>query len=121
MGICYTLLDAWPKLQLNSLLIDGKHSLWQGLIVTATVEIAVPDILVKALGSEDRELPRRALEALIVQAYRKRQITHAQVAEFLSLDRFETDHLLKEADGFRSGEDEEFSSDLEKLRRISKR
>jgi hypothetical protein len=88
--------------------------------MAATFEISVPDTLVKALGAEPDELPRQTLEALIVQAFRKGQITHAQVGEFLELNRFETDGFLKNAQAFRLSESEEFSSDLESLRRIAK-
>jgi predicted HTH domain antitoxin len=88
--------------------------------MAATVEISIPDTLLKALGAEPGELPRQTLEALIVQAFRKGQITHAQVGELLELNRFETDRFLKNAQAFRSRENEEFASDLEILRRISK-
>ena len=43
--------------------------------MAATVEISVPDTLMKAIGAEPAELPRQTLEALIVQAFRKGQ-TH---------------------------------------------
>ena len=88
--------------------------------MAATFEISIPDTLVKALGAEPDELPRQTLEALIVQAFRKGQITHAQVGELLELNRFETDGFLKNAQAFRLSENEEFSSDLESLRRIAK-
>lgn len=88
--------------------------------MAATVEISVPDALVKALGAAPDQLPRQTLEALIVQAYRKGQITHAQVGELLDLDRWRTDAFLKSAQAFRARESEEFASDLERLRRISK-
>lgn len=86
--------------------------------MAATVEISVPETLVKALGAQPEQLPRQTLEALIVQAYRKGQITHAQVGEFLGLDRFQTDGFLKDAQAFRARETEEFAADLERLRRI---
>ena len=89
-------------------------------VMAATVEISVPDTLLKALGAQPQELPRRTLEALIVQAYRTGQITHAQVGELLDLDRWETDGFLKTSQAFRPLESEEFTSDLERLRRISK-
>ena len=88
--------------------------------MAATIEISVPDALIKALGAGPKELPRQTLEALIVQAYRKGQITHAQVGELLDLDRWQTDGFLKNALAFRAHESEEFSSDLERLRKISK-
>jgi len=88
--------------------------------MAATIEISVPDALMKALGTEPEQLPRQTLEALIVQAYRKGQITHAQVAELLNLNRWETDGFLKNAQAFRAHESDEFSSDLERLRSLSK-
>jgi len=88
--------------------------------MAATVEISVPDTLLKALGIQPDELPRQTLEALVVQAFRKGLITHAQVGELLELNRFETDAFLKNAQAFRFGETEEFAADLESLRRISK-
>jgi hypothetical protein len=88
--------------------------------MAATFEISIPNTLVKALGAEPDELPRQTLEALIVQAFRKGQITHAQVGELLELSRFETDGFLKNAQAFRLSESEEYSSDLESLRRIAK-
>ena len=88
--------------------------------MAATVEISVPDELLKALGAQPEELPRQTLEALIVQAYRKGQITHAQVGELLDLERWETDGFLKNAQAFRARESDEFASDLERLRRMSK-
>jgi len=88
--------------------------------MAATVEISVPDTLIKALGAEPAELPRQTLEALIVQAYRKGRITHAEVGELLGLDRFAIDGFLKDAQAFRRHESEEFAFDLERLRSISK-
>ena len=88
--------------------------------MASNVEISIPDSLVKAMGAEPEELPRQTLEALIVQAYRKGQITHAQVGDLLVLDRWNTDAFLKNAQAFRATESEEFASDLESLRRISK-
>lgn len=88
--------------------------------MAATVEISVPDALIKALGSQPEELPRQTLEALIIQSYRKGQITHSQVGELLKLDRWQTDGFLKNAQAFRAGESHEFVSDLERLRHISK-
>ena len=87
--------------------------------MAATVEISVPDALIKALGAQPEELPRQTLEALIVQAYRKGRITHAQVSELLDLDRWETDAFLKNAQAFRPHETEEFTSDVERLRSIA--
>ena len=95
--------------------VAGCVIIWVDM--AAMVEISVPDALLKALGAEIDQLPRQTLEALIVQAYRKGQLTHAQVGELLELNRFETDAFLKKAQAFRSHESEEFASDLEILRK----
>lgn len=86
--------------------------------MAATVEISVPDTLILALGGDSEELPRQTLEALILHAYRKGQLTHAQVGELLGLNRFETDAFLKDSEAFRLDESQEFAEDLERLRRI---
>ena len=88
--------------------------------MAATVEISVPDTLIAAFGAKPDELPRRTLEALIVQAYRQGRITHTQVSELLELNRWETDGFLKSAQAFRATETEEFVSDLERLRQLTK-
>jgi len=85
-----------------------------------TVEIAVPDLLVKAFGGKPAGLQRTTLEALVAQAYREARITHAQAGQLLGLNRFETDGFLKAAQAHRSWESEEFAADLEDLRRIAR-
>ncbi len=89
--------------------------------MAATIKISLPDALVKALGTDPVELPRRAVEGLAVQAYRSGKISHAQVAEILNLDRWETDAFLKKAEAHRPWENEEFSTDLAQVRRIGKK
>jgi uncharacterized protein UPF0175 len=88
--------------------------------MSATVEISLPDSLVKALGSDPTELPRKMLEALAAQCYQLGKITHAQVGEALGLDRWQTDGFLKNAQAYRPSEASEFEADLAKLRNISK-
>ena len=84
------------------------------------IEISLPDALVKALGAGLRDLPRRTLETLVAGAYQSGKITHAQVSEMLSLDRWQTDAFLKQSQANRSWESEEFMSDVEKLRSLSR-
>jgi hypothetical protein len=88
--------------------------------MAATIEISLPDTLVKALGVDPSDLSRQTLEALIIQSYRAGRITHAQVAEMLSLDRWQTDAFLKSSQAHRDWESEEFASDLDRLRNITK-
>jgi hypothetical protein len=88
--------------------------------MAATFEISVPDTLIKALGADPTTLPRQAFEAFVAQSYRAGKISHAQVAEILSLDRWQTDSFLKGAQANRPWETAEFSADLENLRSQSK-
>jgi hypothetical protein len=88
--------------------------------MSATIEISLPDALVKALGTNPAELPRKTIEALVAQSYRAGKMSHAQVGETLGLDRWQTDVFLKNAQASRPLENEEFEADLANLRRISK-
>jgi hypothetical protein len=85
----------------------------------ATVEISVPDELVRAIGATPADLPRRAFEALVSEAYRSESITHTQVSNMLELDRWRTDAFLKEARAFRACESEDFAADLAALRNLT--
>jgi hypothetical protein len=79
----------------------------------------VPDSLVTALGARPDALPRQAFEALVVQTYRTGRITRVQVGELLNLDRWAVDEFLKSSQAFRPYENEEFSSDLDRLRKFA--
>ncbi|PYI80661.1 MAG: hypothetical protein DME26_21120 [Verrucomicrobia bacterium] len=88
--------------------------------MSATIKISLPDALVKALGADPTGLSRRAIEALVAQAYRAGKITHAEAGEILGLDRWQTDAFLKSAQAHRPGEVGEFAADLALLRRMGK-
>jgi hypothetical protein len=88
--------------------------------MSATIEVSLPDNLVRALGSNAAELPRQTLEGLVAQTYRAGRFTHAQVGEALGLNRWETDAFLKASQAQGAWESDEFSSDLKNLRSISK-
>jgi hypothetical protein len=88
--------------------------------VAETIEISVPDDLITAIGASPSELPRRAFETMVSEAYRVGKISHAQVGEMLGLDRWQTDAFLKKAQAYRACEAEEFSDDLATLRRLAK-
>jgi len=89
--------------------------------MAATIEISLPDELVKALGGGPSELPRRAFESLVSDAYRAGRISHAQAGEMLGLDRWQTDAFVQEARAHRAGEPEEFADDLAIIRRLTSR
>jgi hypothetical protein len=89
--------------------------------MSATIEFSVPDELVKAIGANPSDLPRRAFEALVSEAYRGGRITHAQASHMLGLDRWQTDAFLKGARAFRACESEDFADDLATLRTMAAR
>ena len=87
--------------------------------MSAIIEISVPDELAKAIGATPADLPRRAFEALVSEAYRSGSITHTQVSNMLELDRWQTDAFLMEAWAFRACESEDFAADLAALRSLT--
>jgi len=82
------------------------------------VELQVPDDIAEKLAEKWTDLPRCALEALAVDAYRERVLTAYEVQRLLGLSsRWKTEELLK-----RSGADlgytkEDLREDVATLRR----
>lgn len=61
----------------------------------------VPDDIAERLQSYWPDLPRRALEALVADAYRHQLLTTAQVRQILDLaTRLEADAVLKQASAY---------------------
>jgi hypothetical protein len=88
-------------------------------VMAATIEISLPDALIKAIGANPADLPRRAFESLVSDAYRSGKISHSQAGEMLGLDRWQTDAFLKQAQAFRAWETEEFAGDLAALQKLA--
>lgn len=85
-----------------------------------TVAINVPETLARALPGAKEDLGRRTLEAATAQAFAEGHITHAEVAEILGFDRWQTDAFIKQRKAFRASDVEEFANDLDYLRSITK-
>jgi len=63
------------------------------------ISIQIPDEVGARLTSRWRDLPRHALEALVVDAYRRDMLTAAEVQGILGLpSRYDADAFLKEAE-----------------------
>jgi predicted HTH domain antitoxin len=58
------------------------------------ITLEVPESVVKALGYARETLPRRALEALLVEEFARGHLSRGKVAEFLGLSYHETEELL---------------------------
>jgi predicted HTH domain antitoxin len=83
------------------------------------VFLDVPDDIAHKLEAGWSDLPRQALEAVAVQAYRSGLLTSAEVQRMLGLSsRWETDELLKGAGAYLDYSEEDLRQDLETLRRL---
>ena len=113
----------YPAVNAPDKRLDKPALVWHGnpaiTVMDATIEISLPDMLIKAIGADAADLPRRALESLVSDAYRSGKISHAQVGEMLGLSRWKTDAFLKQAQAFRACETEEFAGDLMALRKLA--
>jgi predicted HTH domain antitoxin len=59
------------------------------------VNFEIPQDVAAQLRSAGTDLNRLAKESLLVESFRRGLVTHAQLAQALGLDRFETDELLQ--------------------------
>jgi len=84
------------------------------------VVLEIPSDIVSKLESGWSDIPRRALEALAVAAYRSDLLTVSEVQGMLGLSsRRETDDLLKSAGAFLEYSEDDLGQDLETLRRLT--
>ncbi len=84
-----------------------------------TVAIDIPDDLVQRLRAQWGDVPRKALEAVAVEAYRGGALTAAEVQELLGLSsRWDTEAFLKRSMAHLDYTQEDLTQDLEELRRL---
>ena len=60
------------------------------------IQIQLPTDLEERLRHDLGDLNQAAKEALLLQAFRDRRLTHFELSQALDLDRFETDAILKQ-------------------------
>lgn len=78
--------------------------------------ITVPDDVGRQLGRQWKDVPRRALEALVADAYREGVLTVAQVQQILGLpSRLETDAFLKREGAYLDYTEEDLEEDFRAL------
>lgn len=83
------------------------------------VELQLPDDIAEKLTKKWTDLPRCALEALAVDAYRERVLTAHEVQRLLGLSsRWKTEELLKKAGADLGYTEEDLRRDAETLRRV---
>ena len=65
-----------------------------------TVAIDLPEDIVRQLEKAWGNMPRRALEAVVVEGYRSGALARAQVGRILGLSYWETEKFLKERQAY---------------------
>jgi len=84
--------------------------------------LELPDEIEERLRAGWSDLPRQALEALAVEAYRSEILSAAEVQKMLGLtSRRETDAFLKKAQAYLHYSAEDLARDLETLRAVGLR
>ena len=82
------------------------------------ITVSIPDDLSERIGTE-ADLPRRALEALVLDAYRAGQLTRPELRRVLGFEtRFELDGFLKDHGVNEGITFAEFERDQETLDRL---
>ena len=64
------------------------------------VAIELPEDIARQLKAAWQDMPRRALEAVAVEAYRSGALTRGQVGRLLGLSLWETEAFLKERQAY---------------------
>ena len=86
------------------------------------VTLDLPDNIARALTDHsDRDLPRRALEALAIDGYREERLTQKQVGELLGLSRIQTEDFLAAHLDLYDYEPSELTREAEQLKKFSER
>jgi predicted HTH domain antitoxin len=86
----------------------------------SVVSLELPDDVAERLEQGGRDLARRALEALALEAYRAGEITAAQVQQMLGLaSRWETEAFLKDRQAYLRYSEADLEADLQALHRVA--
>ena len=84
-----------------------------------SIEIEVPEDVAQRLEAEWGNVPRRALEALTLEAYRNGVVTEAQARRMLGFSsRWEVEEFLKRAQAHLDYTESDLEQDLQALRRV---
>ena len=84
------------------------------------VSIAIPDDVMRRLEGQWADVPRHALEALAIEAYRIGILTSAEVQRMLRLQsRWEVDELLKLAQAYLDYTEADLEQDIRTIDKFS--
>ncbi|WP_448599232.1 UPF0175 family protein [Thermoleptolyngbya sp.] len=83
------------------------------------ITIEIPDDIAQRLTQQVDNLPRRALESVVIEAYRAELITTAEVGRILQLEsRWEVDAFLKQAGADLQYTEADLDQERETLRQL---
>lgn len=82
------------------------------------ITIDLPDEYLQRLEPDLDNLSQHILETLVVNAYKERRLTSAEVGLILGLNRFEVDAFLKQHQAYLHYTISDFNQDLQTLQRI---
>jgi len=86
------------------------------------LSLSVPDSVGQRLHGHWADLPRRALEAVVLEAYREGALTEAEVQQTLGFESlWAAESFLKKAHAWRGYTEEDLQKDLETLRGLRRR
>lgn len=80
------------------------------------VALDIPEEIARRLSDRWADLPKQALEALAIQAYRSEVLTGAEVGSLLGLSRWEVEDLLARSGASLHYSEADFEEDLRRLR-----
>jgi predicted HTH domain antitoxin len=86
-----------------------------------TVLLEIPDDLAAILRSPGRDFSRTALEALVIEEYRAKRLSDAQLRRILGLSRFQAEGFLKAHGVWLDYSIDDFHQEAEAGRRVSQR
>ncbi len=83
------------------------------------ITIDIPDAIAHRMTEQWHMLPRKALETLVVEAYKAEIITHAEVGRMLQIpSRYEVDGFLKQSGAYLHYDASDFEQDLLTMQRV---
>src|SRR5260370_33587709 len=83
--------DEWKRLRKPFLSTAPE---WRKNMV---ITVEIPEELAKRFGSDPAQLPRHAVEALVLEAHRHSKLTHAEIGHLLGMEsRVQIERMLKD-------------------------
>jgi predicted HTH domain antitoxin len=82
------------------------------------VDIQLPESIGRQLEHEWHDVPRRALEAIAIEAYRSDALSREQVGDMLGLSLWETETFLKQHQVYLAYDVADLEEDRATLKRI---